>query len=40
MFPALATPSFRLAGQGFALTLVRWVSEMRVVSGRGGKGLR
>lgn len=25
-----------MAGQGIALTLVRWLSEMRVVSGRGG----
>ena len=32
-FPALAVPSFRLAGQGVALTLGKWVSEMRVVFG-------
>ena len=31
--PALASPSFRLAGQGVALTLGKWVSEMRVVFG-------
>ena len=33
---ALASPSFRLAGQGVALTLGKWVSEMRVVFGSGG----
>ena len=36
LLPALARRRFRLAGQGIALTLVRWFSEMRVVSGRGG----
>ncbi len=36
LVPALARRRFRLAGQGIALTLVRWFSEMRVVSGRGG----
>ena len=35
-FPALAGPSFRLAGQGIALTLAKWFSEMHVVSVRGG----
>ena len=37
---ALASPSFRLAGQSRTLTLVRWVSEMRVVSGKGGVAKR
>lgn len=35
--PALASRRFRLAGQSIALTLVLWLSEMRVVSGRGGR---
>ena len=34
--PALASQSFRSAGQDIALTLVRWVSEMWVVYCRGG----
>ncbi len=33
---ALARRRFRLAGQDIALTLVRWFSEMRVVSCKGG----
>ena len=36
-FPALASSSFRLAGQGVALALAKWVSEMRVVFVRGGR---
>ena len=36
LFPALAIPRFRLAGQGVALTLAKWVSEVRVVSVSGG----
>ena len=36
MIGALASPSFRLAGQGIVLTLAKWFSEMRVVFVRGG----
>ena len=35
--PALARRRFRLAGQGIALMLVWWFSELRVVSGWGGR---
>ena len=35
MLGALARRSFRFAGQGIVLTLVKWFSEMRVVSVRG-----
>ena len=36
--PALASPRFRLAGQGVAFSLVRWGSEMRFFPlGEGGQ---
>ena len=36
LIPALADQRFRLAGQRIAFSLGRWLSEARVVFGRGG----
>ena len=37
LFPALAVRRFRLARQGLAFPLAKWVSARRVVSGGGGR---
>ena len=35
--PALASPSFRLAGCRLAFSIWQWVSEVRIVFGLGGR---